>query len=156
MSFQKAKEYIEGFGLGDRVMEFPVSSATVDDAARAIGCKGERIAKSMAFIVDDKPILVVVAGDMKIANAKFKAEFHTKAKMIPFDDVEPLIGHGVGGVCPFGINDGVDVYLDVSLKRFDEIYPACGSANSAVRLNLTELETTSRYKKWVDVCKPMA
>ena len=153
MSLSIAKNHLKKYGLEDRVMEFNVSSATVKEAAEAVGCKEEEIAKTLSFIVDDKPILIVTAGDQKIDNPKFKAEFHTKAKMIPFDDVENLIGHSVGGVCPFGINEGVDVYLDTSLKRFDITYPACGSSNSAVKLTIEELEKASNYKKWIDVCK---
>lgn len=153
MSFLKAKEYLQKFGLKNRIMEFSVSSATVEEAAKAINCKKEEIVKTLSFIVQDKPILIAVAGDTKIDNSKFKAEFHTKAKMIQFDDVEELTGHAVGGVCPFGINENVDVYLDNSLKRFKIIYPACGSSNSAVKLTLDELEKASNYKKWVDVCK---
>lgn len=153
MSFLKAKEYLQKFGLENRIMEFSVSSATVEEAAKAINCKKEEIVKTLSFIVQDKPILIAVAGDTKIDNSKFKAEFHTKAKMIPFDYVEEFIGHAVGGVCPFGINENVDVYLDNSLKRFKIIYPACGSSNSAVKLTLDELEKASNYKKWVDVCK---
>ena len=153
MSLVKAREYLKKFGLEDKIMEFSVSSATVEEASKAINCKEEEIVKTLSFIVNDKPILVAVAGDSKIDNSKFKVEFHTKAKMIPFDSVEELIGHAVGGVCPFGINDNVDVYLDNSLKRFKIIYPACGSSNSAVKLTLDELEKTSNYKKWIDVCK---
>ncbi len=153
MSFVKAKEYLEKFGLEDKVMEFDVSSATVAEAAIAIGCKGDEIAKSLSFIVNDKPILIVASGESKVDNAKFKAEFKTKARMIAFDDVERLIGHAVGGVCPFGINKGVDVYLDVSLKKYEIVYPACGSSNSAVKLTLDELGKTCNYIKWVDVCK---
>ena len=153
MSFEKAKKYLKEYGLEKNVMEFKVSSATVEDAAIAVGCKEEEIAKTLSFIVDDKPILIVVAGDFKIDNTKYKAEFHKKAKMIPFSDVENLIGHSVGGVCPFGIKEGVTVYLDDSLKRFDTIYPACGSQNSAVKLTIEELEKASNYEKWIDVCK---
>ena len=153
MSFERAKEYLKKYGLENRVKEFPVSSATVEEAAKAIGCEEKEIAKTLSFIVDDKPILIVVAGDCKIDNSKYKAEFHKKAKMIPFDEVEELIGHSVGGVCPFGIKEGVTVYLDESLKRFDTIYPACGSQNSAAKLTIGELEKASNYKKWVDVCK---
>ncbi len=119
MSLVKAKEYLQEFGLENKIMEFSVSSATVEEAAKSINCREEEIVKILSFIVDDKPILVAVAGDSKIDNSKFKAEFHTKAKMIPFDSVEELIGHAVGGVCPFGINENVDVYLDSSLKRFE-------------------------------------
>lgn len=136
MSLEKAKEYLQKYGLEKRIMEFDVSSATVEEASKAINCKQEEIAKTLSFIVDDTPILIVVSGDSKIDNSKFKTEFHTKAKMIPFDSVEELIGHAVGGVCPFGINKNVEVYLDNSLKRFNIIYPACGSSNSAVRLTL--------------------
>lgn len=153
MSLSIVKNHLKKYGLEDRVMEFNVSSATVKEAAEAVGCKEEEIAKTLSFIVDDRPILIVTAGDQKIDNPKFKAEFHTKAKMIPFDDVKNLIGHSVGGVCPFGINEGVDVYLDTSLKRFDITYPACGSSNSAVKLSIEELEKASNYKKWIDVCK---
>lgn len=153
MSFLKAKKNLQKYGLENKIMEFTVSSATVKEAAKAIDCKEEEIAKTLSFIVSDHPILIVVAGDSKIDNSKFKREFHTKAKMIPFDQVENLIGHAVGGVCPFGVNEGVTVYLDDSLKRFEVIYPACGSANSAVKLSLDELENASNYQKWVDVCK---
>lgn len=155
MSLEKAKEYLQKYGLEKRIMEFDVSSATVEKASKAINCKQEEIAKTLSFIVDNTPILIVVSGDSKIDNSKFKTEFHTKAKMIPFDSVEELIGHAVGGVCPFGINKNVEVYLDNSLKRFNIIYPACGSSNSAVRLTLEELEKTSNYKKWIDVCKDL-
>ena len=134
-------------------MEFDVSSATVKEAAKAINCKEEKIVKTLSFIVNDIPILIAVAGDSKIDNSKFKSEFKTKAKMIPFDNVEELIGHGVGGVCPFGINENIEVYLDNSLKRFAIVYPACGSSNSAVKLTLDELEKASNCNKWIDVCK---
>lgn len=153
MSLVKTREYLEKFGLENRIMEFSVSSATVEEAAKAINCKEGEIAKSLSFIVDNKPILIVVAGDSKIDNSKYKAEFSTKAKMIPFDNVEELIGHVVGGVCPFGVKDGVTIYLDNSLKRFEILYPACGSTNSAIKLTVDELEKISNYKKWVDVCK---
>ena len=153
MSFIKAKEYLQKFGLENKVMEFDVSSATVAEAAKAINCKEEEIVKTLSFIVNDKAVLIAVAGDMKIDNSKFKDEFHTKAKMIPFENVEEMVGHAVGGVCPFGINENVDVYLDESLKRFERVYPACGSSNSAVELSLEELEKSSNYLKWIDVCK---
>lgn len=155
MTFIKAKQYLQKYGLEDRIMEFSVSSATVEEAAEALGCFKEEIAKSMAFMVNEKPILIVLSGDCKIDNSKFKEEFHTKAKMIPLAELETYIGHSSGGVCPFGVNFDVEVYLDCSLKRFDIIYPACGSANSAVKLTLEELEKTSHYLKWVDVCKKM-
>lgn len=153
MSLVKAREYLQKYGLENEIMEFDVSSATVEEAAKAINCKEEEIAKTLSFIVEDKPILIVIAGNAKIDNSKFKAEFQTKAKMIPFENVEKLIGHAVGGVCPFGINENVDVYLDNSLKPYEIIYPACGSSNSAVKLTVYELEKTSKYKKWIDVCK---
>lgn len=155
MSFFQAKEYLKKFNLENRIMEFDKSSATVEEASIAIGCKAEEIAKSLTFLVNEKPILIVVSGASKIDNAKFKAEFQTKAKMLSFDCVENLIGHAVGGVCPFGINENVEVYLDISLKKFDTIYPACGSSNSAVKLTLKELEETINFKKWVDVCKEL-
>jgi len=153
MSLEKAKNHLKKYDLENRIMLFDVSTATVEEAAKALNCKNEEIVKTLSFIVEDKPILIAVAGDSKIDNAKFRLEFHTKAKMIPLDNVQELIGHSVGGVCPFGINDNVEVYLDNSLKRFKTIYPACGTANSAVKLTLEELEKASNYKKWVDVCK---
>ncbi len=151
--FSKAKEHLEKYGMGNHVAEFEVSSATVGEAAIAVGVTEGEIAKTLSFIVEEKPILIVVAGDVKIDNAKYKAEFHAKAKMIPFESVEELIGHAVGGVCPFGINEGVTVYLDDSLRRFDIVYPACGSSNSAVKMTVAQLETASGFTKWVDVCK---
>ena len=153
MSLVKAKEYLTKYGLENKIMEFDVSSATVKEAAKAINCKEEKIVKTLSFIVNDIPILIAVAGDSKIDNSKFKEEFQTKAKMIPFDNVEELIGHAVGGVCPFGINENVEVYLDNSLKRLSIVYPVCGSSNSAVKLTLYELEKASNCKKWIDVCK---
>ena len=153
MSLPKAKEHLKKYGLDDKIMEFPVSSATVAEAAAAIGCRECEIAKTLSFMVSEKPILIVVTGDARIDNRKFKDEFCEKAKMIAFHDVERLIGHAVGGVCPFGVCDEVEVYLDTSLKNFDIIYPACGSSNSAVKLTLNELETASEYKRWIDVCK---
>ena len=156
MSLQKAKKHLKKYGLEDKIMEFSVSSATVLEAARAIGCKENEIAKTLSFIVNDKPILIVASGNARIDNKKFKEEFLQKAKMIPFEDVEGYIGHGVGGVCPFGINADVSVYLDKSLKSFEVVYPACGSSNSAVKLNINELETASEYKKWINVCKDVS
>ena len=153
MAIERVKEYFKKFGIDDRIQEFSVSSATVELAAKALGCKPEKIAKSMSFSVDGKPIIIVCAGDAKIANPKYKLQFNTKAKMLAFDEVEEKIGHAVGGVCPFALNDGVDVYLDESLKRFDTVYPACGSSNSAIGLTIEELEKYSNFKKWVDVCK---
>ena len=139
--------------MEDRILEFDVSSATVELAAQALHCEGARIAKTLSFHVGDQAILIVTAGDTKIDNAKYKATFGTKAKMLSFEEVEPLIGHGVGGVCPFGIKEGVKVYLDESMKRFQTVFPACGSANSAIELTIPEMEQYSEYEKWVDVCK---
>ena len=153
MAIEKAKEYLKKYGLDDKVMEFDVSSATVDLAAQALGCEGKRIAKSLSFMVDDKAILVVAAGDAKVDNPKFKAQFHTKAKMLSPEQCENMVGHAVGGVCPFGINDDVKVYLDESLKRFETVYPACGSSNSAIELTPAKLEEVSECEGWVDVCK---
>ncbi len=153
MAIEKVREYFRQFGMEDRIREFDVSSATVDLAAQALGVEGARIAKSMSFKVGDGAILIIAAGDVKIDNRKYKDEFHVKAKMLAFDEVEQLIGHAVGGVCPFAINDGVEVYLDESLKRFETVFPACGSGNSAIELTIPEMEKYSGYKKWVDVCK---
>lgn len=153
MSVERVRDYFSKYGIENRIQEFPVSSATVELAAEALGTEGKRIAKTLSFMAGEKPILIVAAGDAKIDNPKFKAQFHTKAKMLGFDEVEPLIGHAVGGVCPFGINEGVDVYLDVSLKRFETVFPACGSANSAVELTISELEKYSGFLSWIDVCK---
>ena len=155
MAIEKVKEYFKQYGIDDRIQEFDVSSATVELAAKALNCEPCHIAKTLSFIVDDKPILIVVAGNMKIDNKKYKAQFATKAKMIQASDVEGLIGHAVGGVCPFAVNDGVVVYLDESLKEYQTVFPACGSSNSAVELSIEELEKYSNFKSWVDVCKPM-
>lgn len=152
MSIEKAREHLKKFSMDKDIKEFEVSSATVELAAAALGTCGARIAKTLSFMADG-PILVVAAGDAKIDNKKFKETFHAKAKMLTFEEVEPLIGHAVGGVCPFGINDGVRVYLDVSLKRFETVYPACGSSNSAIEMSMAQLEETSGYLEWVDVCK---
>lgn len=153
MSFNKAKEYLKKYNLEDRIMEFDVSSATVAEAAQAIGCQEDEIAKTLSFIVEDKPILIVVAGSYKIDNSKYKSVFHTKAKMLPIESVEEYIGHTVGGVCPFGVNENVDIYLDESLKQFSIIYPACGSSSSAVKLSIKEVESLCPSSKWIDVCK---
>lgn len=153
MSFEKAKAHLEKKGFADRIKEFDVSSATVALAAEAVGCEPAHIAKTLSFSLDDGAVLVVAAGDTKVDNKKFKEKFHTKAKMLAFDDVEKLIGHAVGGVCPFGICDGVKVYFDESLRRFDYIYPACGSSNSAVKLSCEDLENAVDSYEWVDVCK---
>ena len=153
MSFIKAKEYVEKFGLSGNIMEFDKSSATVDEAAIAIGCDGDEIGKTLSFIVDGDPIVIVVSGNSRIDNAKFKEEFKTKARMISFDLVEELVGHEVGGVCPFGVNENVKIYLDESLKKHDIVYPAMGSTNTAIKLKLSELEDITNYERWVDVCK---
>lgn len=153
MSIEKVKAYFKEFGMEDRILEFSVSSATVALAAEALGCEPERIAKTLSFVKEDSCILVVAAGDARIDNPKFKAEFGMKAKMADFNEVARLCGHAVGGVCPFAVNEGVPVYLDESLRRFDYVYPAAGSSNSAIKLSLEELEKYSNYVKWVDVCK---
>ena len=154
MSIEKVRAYFASKGMADRIMEFSVSSATVELAAQALGCEGCRIAKTLSFMVDDKAILVVAAGDARIDNPKFKAQFHTKAKMLSHEQAAQLIGHAVGGVCPFAVNAGVSVYLDESLKRFATVYPACGSSNSAIELTPEQLEKVSQnFREWVDVCK---
>lgn len=153
MAIERVREYLKQFNIEEKIQEFEVSSATVQLAAAALGCEPERIAKTLSFMVDEKPILIVAAGDAKIDNPKYKAMFHTKAKMIHAEEVEGLIGHAVGGVCPFGINEGVTVYLDESLKRFITVFPACGSSNSAIELTIPELEKYSGYDSWIDVCK---
>ena len=153
MAYEEAFGYLEKKGYGDRVKVFDVSSATVELAALAVGTEPARIAKSLSFMVDKQPVIIICAGDTKINNSKYKEVFHKKAKMLTREEVHELIGHDVGGVCPFGIKDGVDVYLDESLKRFEKIYPACGSANSAVELTPEELEQLSGSKAWIDVCK---
>ena len=139
--------------MADRILEFETSSATVALAAAALGCEEARIAKTLSFHVGDRVVLIVAAGDARIDNAKYKAEFGQKAKMLAYDEAEPLIGHAVGGVCPFAVNDGVDVYLDASLCRFETVFPACGSANSAIELTPAELEKYASPLSWVDVCK---
>ena len=154
MAIEKVIDYFKTLNAEDKIITFDVSSATVELAAQAIGCDGAHIAKSMAFITSEGPILVVTAGDMKIDNPKFKARFHQKAKMIAPPDLPALIGHEMGGVCPFAVNEGVVTYLDVSLKRFDIVYPAAGNAASAVKLTIPELEKFSCFTEWVDVCKP--
>ena len=153
MSIEKVRAYFKTKGLEERIQEFDVSSATVALAARALNCDENRIAKTLSFHVEDKVVLIVAAGDAKIDNAKYKAQFGKKAKMLSFDEAEPLIGHAVGGVCPFAVNAEVETYLDVSLKRFDTVFPACGSSNSAIELSLDELEEYSDFIDWVDVCK---
>ena len=153
MSIEKVKAYFAQFGMEDRVLEFPVSSATVELAVQALHCEPCRIAKTLSFAVGDTPVLIVAAGDARIDNHKYKARFATKAKMLTPEQAAQRIGHAVGGVCPFAVQPGVEVYLDVSLKRFDTVFPACGSSNSAIELTIPELEQYSGYKDWVDVCK---
>lgn len=153
MTVERAKEHLRKYGRNNDVMEFTESSATVELAAKAIGCAPERIAKTLSFMVDDGVALVVCAGDARIANPKFKETFHCKAKMVDPEKAEELIGHAVGGVCPFGVNDGCTVYLDESLRRFKTVFPACGSSNSAIELTPDELEGLSPGSIWVDVCK---
>ena len=153
MSIARVRAYFAQYNMQNRIQEFAVSSATVELAAEALHIEAKRIAKTLSFMVEDKPVLIVAAGDAKIDNPKFKAQFHTKAKMLGFDEVEPLVGHAVGGVCPFGVPDGVEVYLDISLKRFETVFPACGSANSAIELTIPELEQYAGYISWIDVCK---
>ena len=153
MAFDIAKEHLEKLGLGDRIHTFEVSSATVELAAQAVGCEPARIAKTLSFMVQGSPILVVAAGDAKVDNHKYKDQFGVKAKMLSPDEVAGLVGHGVGGVCPFGIKDGVKVYLDESLKRFETVFPAAGSSNSMIELSIEELERYSHSLQWVDVCK---
>ena len=153
MSIEKVRSYFQTLGIADRIREFDVSSATVDLAAQAVGVEGKRIAKTLSFLVGDRCILIVTAGDARIDNKKYKARFGAKAKMLAHDDVPEYIGHAVGGVCPFAVKDGVQVYLDESLKRFETVFPAAGSANSAIELTIPELERYSKFDGWVDVCK---
>lgn len=153
MSIEKVRSYFKSLGIEDRIMEFDVSSATVELAAVAVGVEGARIAKTLSFLLHDEPILIVTAGDARVDNKKYKAEFSAKAKMLTHEQAAQMIGHAVGGVCPFAVNEGVKVYLDESLKRFETVFPACGSSNSAIELTISELEKYSQYDKWVDVCK---
>lgn len=154
MSIEKVRAYFKPLGIEDRIREFPVSSATVELAAAAVGVEGARIAKSLSFKIEDKPVIIVAAGDAKVDNGKYKAQFHTKAKMLTHEEAHSLIGHDVGGVCPFALPEDVKVYLDVSLRRFETVFPAAGSGNSAVELTCEELERySSNFAEWVDVCK---
>ena len=153
MAIERVRSFFREHGIEERIQEFEVSSATVQLAAQALNCEPCRIAKTLSFMVQDAPILIVAAGDAKIDNSKYKAQFNVKAKMLSPDEAENLIGHAVGGVCPFGINEGVTVYLDESLKRFDTIFPACGSSNSAIQLTIPELEEYSSFAQWIDVSK---
>ena len=153
MAIEKVKAYFSAFGMADRIREFDVSSATVELAAQALGCEPCRIAKTLSFLVEGEPILIVAAGDAKIDNPRYKAQFGTKAKMLTPEEAETMVGHAVGGVCPFGVNEDVKVYLDESLKRFSTVFPACGSSNSAIELTIAELEKVSGFLSWVNVCK---
>ena len=153
MSIEKGRAYFRALGMEDRVQEFTVSSATVELAALALGVDGARIAKTLSFKTENGCMLILAAGDARIDNHKFKDKFHFKAKMLSADEVLELVGHPVGGVCPFGVNDGVTVYLDESLRRFETVFPACGSSNSAIEVTIPELEKFSGFKAWVDICK---
>ena len=153
MSIEKVRAYFKICGIEDRIREFDVSSATVELAAQAVGCDACRIAKTLSFMVNGSPVLIVAAGDAKVDNHKYKQQFAAKAKMLTADEASRLVGHAVGGVCPFAVNPGVQVYLDESLKRFETVFPACGSSNSAIELTIPELERYAGSTAWVDVCK---
>ena len=153
MSIERVRNYLQKWNMQDRIQEFDVSSATVELAAQALNVEGARIAKTLSYLVDGGAVLVVAAGDIRVDNRKFKDAFHTKAKMLTADQAAEMIGHAVGGVCPFGVNEGVKVYLDKSLKRFETVFPAAGSSNSAIELTIPELEELSGYTAWVDVAK---
>ena len=155
MAIEKVREYFKKMGIENRIMEFEVSSATVMEAAEAIGSESGEIAKSIGFLVDGKPVLIVARGDTKVNSGKFKKEFSQKPKMIPADLAEEYIGHQVGGVCPFAVKEDVKIYLDESLKKYEFVYPACGSSNNAIKCSIEELEKYSKHEKWVDVCKDM-
>ncbi|HHZ16030.1 MAG TPA: YbaK/EbsC family protein [Peptococcaceae bacterium] len=153
MAIEKVRAYFRQWGMEGRILEFEVSSATVELAAKALNCAPERIAKTLSFKVNDHCVLIVAAGDARIDNQKFKGKFGTKAKMLSPEETEKLVGHAVGGVCPFAVNEGVKIYLDESLKRFTTVFPACGSSNSAIELTIPELEQYTNYGEWVDICK---
>ena len=153
MAIEAVKEFFAKYGMADRIREFEESSATVELAALALGCEPGRIAKTLSFSVNGKPVLIVAAGDAKIDHPKYKAQFGGKARMLAPEEVEALVGHAVGGVCPFCIKEGVAVYLDASLKRFPTVYPACGSGNSGIGLSIPELERFSGFAAWINVCK---
>ena len=155
MSIEKVWAFFRQYGMEGRILEYDASSATVLLAAQALGCEPCRIAKTLSFLVNGKPILIVTAGDVKVDNARYKARFGAKAKMLTPDEAAEMIGHAVGGVCPFAANEGVSVYLDESLKRFETVFPACGSSHSAIELTIEEMERYSGYADWVDVCKPI-
>ena len=153
MSLERVRQYFKQFKIEDRIKEFNVSSATVELAANALNCNPERIAKTLSFKMGESAILIVCAGDTRVDNKKYKECFNAKAKMLSPDEVKNLIGYEIGGVCPFGVNNGIKIYLDESLKRFETVFPACGSANSAIELSISELEKYSNFTDWVDVCK---
>ena len=153
MSIDKVSAFFKQYGMEERIWEFEVSSATVELAAEVLHCEPCRIAKTLSFMVNENPILIVAAGDARIDNHKYKEQFGTKAKMLTPEETVSLIGHAVGGVCPFAVNKDVSVYLDISLKRFDTVFPACGSSNSAIELTIDELERYSAFLQWIDVCK---
>ncbi len=153
MSLEKVKAYFSGTEFDGKIIEFDTSSATVELAAAALGCDGDMIAKTLSLLIDEKPIIIVMSGNSKIDNAKYRGVFKTKAKMIPFDAVERYIGHAPGGVCPFALDPSISVYLDVSLKKHDFVYPAAGSSNSAVKMTIAQLEKYSGFREWIDVGK---
>ena len=153
MAIEKVRDYFKQWNIETRILEFQTSSATVELAAQAVGCAPERIAKTLSFKLAEKCVLIVTAGDARIDNSKFKAHFKTKAKMLSAEEVEHLVGHGIGGVCPFAVNSNVDIYLDDSLERFETVFPACGSSNSAIELTIAELEKYSNSVGWFDLCK---
>ena len=153
MSIERARAHLKKFDLDSRIQEFDVSSATVELAAQAVGVEPARIAKTLSYLVDGQAILIVAAGDIRVDNRKFKDSFHTKAKMLTAEQAAEMIGHAVGGVCPFGVNEGVKVYLDVSMKRFETVFPAAGTSSSAIELTIPELEKASGFTAWVDVAK---
>lgn len=156
MAIEVVRQYLKTWDADTRILEFPVSSATVELAAQAVGCEPARIAKTLSFLVDGHAVLIVAAGDARVDNAKYKALFHTKAKMLTPEQVTELVGHAVGGVCPFGVKEGCEVYLDESLKRFETVFPAAGSSNSAIEVTMGELEEYSGSSRWVDVCKVLS
>ena len=153
MSAERVREHLKKWNAQDRILEFPVSSATVELAAEAAGCEPARIAKSLTFSIGDRTVMVVAAGDARIDNGKYKAYFHAKASMLSRDEVYERVGHEAGGVCPFGVREGVEIFLDVSMKRFETVYPAAGSSSNAVCVTLEELERFSGSDNWIDVCK---
>lgn len=153
MSIEAVRKYFSKYGIDSRIKEFDTSSATVELASQVLGCEPCRIAKTLSFLVDDRAILIVLSGDMKIDNAKYKSQFGTRAKMLTVEEAEILVGHSIGGVCPFAVNENVSVYLDNSLKRFQTVFPACGSSNSVIELTIDELEKYSGFISWIDVGK---